>query len=140
MAEETSFAESLTSQEGQADLARTLTDYTLRNLPAEKLRLQAELDRTAQEIKGLTSNYADGRGQAVASIPLGLYLRWEQEVPGCWNDPNFKREFLSDNRACLLPGYKVKAKTVIFDMSHRPGIAPGVRLYWQNKDRVTGVS
>lgn len=136
---EPSFGEQLTSQQGQAELAAEITDSVNAQLPEEKLRLRRELDRTAQEVKGLTSNYADGRGQAIASIPPLAYLRWNLQYPGCWKMKDFVDEFLCDNRECLLPGYKPKAKTVYFDMGGKPSLTVGAALYWQNKERINSL-
>lgn len=128
------FATALSSD--RAKLAAEITDEVVAQLPEEKARLRRELDRTAKEARNLESNYADGRGQAVASIPMIAYLRWHQLLPGCWKIKEFVDEFLIDNRECLLPGYKPKAKTLYFDMAAKAGMSFGAKLYWQNKERV----
>lgn len=140
MVQENSFGSHLTSAQGRADLAREITDGVIQQLPEEKLKLRAQLDQTAQEIKGLESNYADGRGQAIASIPPLAYHRWNLLFPGCWKDRAFVDEFLQDNRECLLPGYKPKPKPIHVDMG-RGNFArafTGADLYWHNKERVNG--
>lgn len=136
---EENFAEQLASKQGQVELAREITDEVNAQLPQEKLRLRRELDRTAEEIKGLTSNYADGRGQAIASIPPLAYMRWNLQYPGIWKQKDFVDEFLYDNRECLLPGYKPKPKTVYFDMGGKPTLTVGASLYWQNKERINAL-
>lgn len=125
----------------QADLAREITDEVVAQLPEEKARLRRELDRTAQEVRGLESNHADGRGQAFASIPPIAYMRWNLLFPGCWRDRAFVDEFLQDNRECLLPGYKPKAKPIHFDMGRQRGATglTGASLYWANKERVNAM-
>lgn len=135
---EKGFAEQLATQTGQADLARELTEVTERSLPEEKARLRRELDQTAKEVRGLESNYADGRGQAVASIPPIAYYRWNLEFPGCWKIKEFVDEFLQDNRECLLPGYKPKPKPVFFDMGRTKmrSALTGADIYWALKDKV----
>lgn len=136
MAEE-NFAEQLATTAGQADLARELTEVTERSLPAEKARLRRELDQTAKEVRSLESSYADGRGQAVASIPAVAYFRWNLMFPGCWKDRAFVDEFLQDNRECLLPGYKPRGKTIHFDMGRKkPRTFTGADFYWANKEKV----
>lgn len=122
----------------QANLAREITDEVNAQLPEEKARLRRELDQTAREVRNLESNYADGRGQAIASIPPLAYHRWNLLLPGCWKDRAFVDEFLTDNRECLLPGYRPMGKAIYFDLGATNKAAPltGKMLYWANKDQV----
>lgn len=122
-------AEQFATKQGQADLARELTEFTERSLPAEKARLEAEMIRTAREARNTPSHFVDGLGQAKASIPPIAYMRWNLFYPGCWKDPAFEAEFLADNPACALNGYKAKAKTLYFDMASGATKAPGARIY-----------
>jgi len=54
----------------------------------------------------------------VASIPPIVYMRWQLEYPGCWQDKGFMEEFLFDNPQCALPGYRPRAKRMFFDMKN----------------------
>jgi len=100
-------------------LAAEITDFVKANLPREKAVAEQQMAQTAAEVKqGLAPTSGDGRGQAVASIPPILYIRWQQEYPGCWKDKGFIEEFLFDNPQCRLPGYKPRAKRMYFDMKH----------------------
>jgi len=101
--------ESLASEEkGQttSELAREITDSVQAQMPAEKAKAEQELLRTAQELRAKGSDWADGRGQAIGSIPPRMYMRWAQMLPGCWQDKQFVEEFLFDNPQCRAPGYR----------------------------------
>jgi hypothetical protein len=103
-------------------LAAELTDAVNANLPREKFIAQKQMAQTAKEVKESPEaipTSGDGRGQAMASIPPIVYIRWQQEYPGCWTDKSFLEEFLADNPQCQLPGYKPRAKRLWFDMKNR---------------------
>lgn len=101
-------------------LAAELTDAVNANLPREKAIAAQQMAQTAKEVKeGHGPTSGDGRGQAVASIPPIVYMRWQQEYPGCWKDKGFVEEFLFDNPQCALPGYKPRPKRMFFDIKHR---------------------
>ena len=121
-----------------AAVAREITDEVNAQLPQEKAKLAQQMAQTAKEVRGLESSHVDGRGQAIASIPPIAYHRWNLLLPGCWKDRAFVDEFLTDNRECLLPGYRPKSKAVVFDMAARGKISPGAKLYWQYKEAVNG--
>jgi len=100
-------------------LAAELTDAVNANLPHEKAVATQQMAQTAKEVReGHAPTSGDGRGQAMASIPPIIYMRWQQEYPGCWKDRGFLEEFLADNPQCQLPGYKPRAKRLWFDMKH----------------------
>jgi len=100
-------------------LAAELTDVVNDNLPREKVIAAQQMAQTAKEVQeGHVPTSGDGRGQAVASIPPIIYMRWQQEYPGCWKDRGFMEEFLFDNPQCRLPGYRPRAKRMWFDMKH----------------------
>ena len=124
----------LATETAKADFAREITDEVNAMLPAEKRKAEAQMRRTAEEMKreDLRPTKGDGRGQPVASIPPTIYLRWLQLYPGCWQDRDFVNEFLADNPQCLIPGYKPKAKTIYFDMAGK-GRSKGAQIYHQNK-------
>lgn len=100
-------------------LAAEITDLVNANLPKEKAVAERQMAQTAKEVKeGHAPTSGDGRGQAVASIPPIVYMRWQLEYPGCWQDKGFMEEFLFDNPQCALPGYRPRAKRLFFDMKH----------------------
>ena len=120
-------------------LAAEITDSVNGNLPREKEIAAQQMAQTAKEIRdGLAPTSGDGRGQAVASIPPIVYMRWQQEYPGCWKDRGFVEEFLWDNPQCRLDGYKPRPKRLFFDMKHgnRKLGNPGGDLYHDKKLRV----
>jgi len=101
------------------ELAAEITDSVNAQLPQEKARVAQQMAQTAKEVsEGIVPTSGDGRGQAMASIPPLVYIRWMQEYPGCWRDKGFLEEFLFDNPQCRLPGYKPRAKRLFFDMKH----------------------
>jgi len=120
-------------------IAAEITDEVRANLPREKAIAAQQMMATAQNVAdGLAPTSGDGRGQAMASIPPIIYMRWQQEYPGCWNDKGFMEEFLFDNPQCRLPGYKPRAKRLFFDMKHHnPKMNnPGGDLYHERKHKV----
>lgn len=101
------------------ELAAEITDEVKANLPKEKAIAVQQMAQTAKEVQeGHAPTSGDGRGQAMASIPPIVYMRWQQEYPGCWKDKGFLEEFLFDNPQCQLPGYKPRAKRQYFNMKH----------------------
>lgn len=111
-------------------LAAKITDQVNAELPEEKALAEQQLLKTAQELQERGSDFADGRGQAIASIPPRIYMRWHQLLPGCWQDKQFVMEFLKDNPQCRAPGYNPK----FTDARH--GFRMGVSFYQQNKEKV----
>ncbi len=127
-------------QQDHSSLAAEITDAVNANLPREKDVAAKQMARTAAEVQdGLAPTSGDGRGQAVASIPPIIYMRWQQEYPGCWKDKGFIEEFLFDNPQCRLPGYKPRAKRTFFDMKHGnlKLSNPGGDFYHERKAKVT---
>ena len=122
-----------------SEIAAEITDEVQAQLPAEKAKAVQQMLQTAKDVaEGLAPSSGDGRGQAVASIPPIVYMRWQQEYPGCWKDKGFVEEFLFDNPQCRLPGYRPRAKRLFFDMKHgnRKMNNPGGDLYHEKKLRV----
>ncbi len=110
--------EAILKQEHTA-LAAEITDIVRNNLPQEKAIASQQMEQTANEVKeGLSPTSGDGRGQALLSIPPIVYLRWQQEYPGCWSDKGFVEEFAADNPQCRLPGYQPRPKRLHFQMKH----------------------
>ena len=120
-------------------LAAEITDEVNAQLPQEKDQAARQMAQTAKEIKaGLAPTTGDGRGQPIASIPPIVYIRWQQEYPGCWRDKGFVEEFLFDNPQCQFPGYRPRAKRLHFDMKHRNLKIgnPGGDLYHEKKAKI----
>lgn len=97
---------------------------------AEKAKMVRDMDRTAAELKARGSQMAEGRGQAIGSIPARLYFRWQNMLPGCWQDREFVAEFLADNPQCAAPGYKPRASS----LRHSITFGPGAQFYHQYKN------
>ena len=49
------------------------------------------------------SQWQEAMGQKIGSIDLATFVRWQQEVPGCWDDPDFVKRFLAANPECAAP-------------------------------------
>lgn len=131
--------ESLLRDHEHSEIAADITDAVNGNLPREKAVAEQQMAQTAADVKaGLAPTSGDGRGQAVASIPPIVYLRWQQEYPGCWKDKGFVEEFLWDNPQCALPGYKPRPKRTFFNMKHNnPKLNnAGGDLYLERKAKV----
>lgn len=114
-------------------VARDLTDYVNAGLPAEKKQAEADMIATGQMLQKTGSLATkEGLGQRVASIPARVYHRWDQLYPGCWKDPEFVREFLTDNPQCRAPGYYGKAS----GLRHGITFSGGAAIYHLNKKTV----
>jgi hypothetical protein len=75
-------------------------------LPFEKKDIEQRGEQIGKELKEAGSLRIDGVGQLLAKIPLNLYIRWQQQYPGCWMDEEFTRAFLKDN-----PQFKAVTQT-----------------------------
>jgi hypothetical protein len=117
----------------EAELARSITDSVVENFPREKADTERRMIQTARELAERGSDYADGRGQAIGSIPPNLYMRWNIMLPGCWQDREFVMEFLKDNPQCLAPGFKPKFRDVRKGFT---AIGAGATFYKANKAKV----
>lgn len=82
-------------------------DFALRS--DEAYRKYLELEKVENRKKMLEQARAeaqerrktvDGIGQVTGHIPTNVYLRWEKQYPGCWQDKEFRREFFRDNPEC----------------------------------------
>lgn len=136
---ETNITPSTLLKQEHTALAAEITDIVKANLPREKSIAARQMQQTASEVKqGLAPTSGDGRGQALLSVPPIIYMRWQQEYPGCWNDEQFCAEFAYDNPQCCLPGYKPRAKRRFFDMKHGNLKLNNVGgdLYWDRKFKV----
>jgi hypothetical protein len=115
-----------------ANLARSITDEVVSQLPDEKRKAEREMIQTAKELAERGSDWADGRGQAIGSIPSRVYMRWQLMLPGCWQDRSFVQEFLKDNPQCRAPGWRPSGAR---DLRH--GFTVGEKFYQDNKAKVT---
>lgn len=106
-------------QQEHSALAAEITDAVRANLPREKAIASMQMAQTAKEIsEGIVPTAGEGRGEPMLSVPPIIHIRWQQEYPGCWHDPQFCAEFGFDNPQCCLPGFKPMAKRMFFDMKH----------------------
>jgi len=90
------------------DETRKLWKMAEAMLPAEKHDLKKRGDAVAKNLRETGPLRIDGVGQLMAKIPLALYIRWQQEFPGCWQDEGFTKAFLRDN-----PQFKAVMKSDI---------------------------
>jgi len=116
--------------QSSAELAREITAGVQAELPAEKAKAELDMAATGKALQERGSDFADGRGQAIGSIPSCVYMRWAQMLPGCWGDRQFVEEFLADNPQCRAVGYKPKPHSL------RHGFQMGASFYRQNKNKV----
>ena len=63
----------------------------------EKVLQENRMKDTARLERMTARKTVDGLGQLTAIIDLQNYLRWDQQMPGCWGDKSFGREYLRDN-------------------------------------------
>lgn len=71
----------------------------------EREKREAEYNhiKWAKENQKLGPQQQEGLGQKLGSIDFRVWLRWQQEVPGCWGDPGFVKQFLAANPECAAP-------------------------------------
>ena len=100
--------------------------------PAEKAKAVADMNRTATELKARGSDYVDGRGQKIGSIPPRIYFRWQNMLPGCWQDKTFVEEFLWDNPQCRAVGYNPPSHSLRNSITYTGSVA----LYHLKKHEV----
>jgi hypothetical protein len=122
--------------DASAIAARELWDYTQNQMPQEKAQMVRDMDQTAKELKERGSDWADGRGQAIASIPPRIYMRWHQQYPGCWKDKQFVAEFLKDNPQCCAPGYRPRPS----GLRHGFTFSAGKAIYHKYKANMSVIS
>jgi len=79
------------------DEVRKLWNIADAMLPHEKNDIIERGNKIGKELQNQGSLRIDGVGQMIAKIPLALYIRWQQEFPGCWQDKEFVESFLKDN-------------------------------------------
>lgn len=79
------------------DEARKMWALADAMLPFEKKDIEERGKQIGKELRQAGSLRIDGVGQLKAKIPLSLYIRWQQEFPGCWQDEGFVNAFLKDN-------------------------------------------
>lgn len=94
------------------NVLREFYDEVAATIPQEKVQQGIELAKTAKVLRDEGSTRMDGLGQKVASVPARIYHRWNQMLPGCWNDRSFVMAFLQDNPECAAPGFWPKYNTL----------------------------
>ena len=100
------------------DEARKLWGVAENALPAEKANIEARGKVIGSKLHQEGSLRIDGVGQKVAEIPLALYVRLEQQFPGCMRDKEFVDALLADNPQFRAQGYRPKQHSLrhAFDM------------------------
>lgn len=83
--------------ENTPENARMMWDLAEAMLPHEKNDIEERGKQIGKKLREEGSLRIDGTGQKIAEIPLALYVRWQQEFPGCWQDKGFVEAFLKDN-------------------------------------------
>lgn len=84
-------------------LERELRQMALREQEVHKLQqeaMQAEIARHADQAQ---YTMVDGLGEVEFETDMDTYLYWEIKQPGCWDDPQFRREFVRDNPGARPP-------------------------------------
>ena len=114
------------------ELLQAIRKEALDGEGAEKRKMVADMARTAEELKARGSEYVDGSGQRAGAIPGRIYFRWQNMLPGCWQDEEFVSEFLYDNPQCCAPGYRPKPRGIRHGVTYGAG---GV-FYHSNKMHV----
>jgi hypothetical protein len=89
----------------EAEFAYGLHDYVLKNVDKEKARAVLNQARIARIMQQAGSVSINGIGQKIGSIDARTFFRWEQQLPGCWRNDEFRKEFLRDNPNARAPGY-----------------------------------
>lgn len=74
--------------------------------PKEKAEIRDRQPLIAKELRDAGSVRMNGVGQRIARIDYRVYWRWNQELPGCWQDKGFVDAFLRDN-----PCYRAKTES-----------------------------
>ena len=95
-----------TTLENNPDEVRKLWGHVESQLGQEKDEYSRRGIKIGKSLREQGSLRIDGVGQKIAEIPLGLYIRWQQEFPGCWQDKGFVDAFLKDN-----PQFKAVTKS-----------------------------
>lgn len=83
--------------ENTPENARQMWSIAEAMLPYEKQDIEQRGREIGKKLHDEGSLRIDGTGQKIAEIPLNLYIRWQQEFPGCWQDKGFVTAFLKDN-------------------------------------------
>jgi len=91
---------------GDADLEAAVRDELIRGQFAEQALALAEQERIAQANHQIERAFTDGLGQCTMAVDIGLYTYWEQRMPGCWSDPDFRKRMARDN-----PELRVKSRS-----------------------------
>ena len=63
----------------------------------EKVLQEQRMRENARYEAMIPRKTVEGLGQLTAVFDLQNYIRWEQDMPGCWGDKSFSREFIRDN-------------------------------------------
>ena len=82
-------------------------------LPHEKNDILERGKQIGKELHETGPLRIDGVGQLIGKIPLALYIRWQQEFPGCWQDKGFTEAFLKDNPQFAAPRKSVIRNSII---------------------------
>lgn len=115
-----------------ADFLRSVKESVIEQFPQEKAKGASDIAATGRALQAEGSSRMDGLGQKMGSIPGRIYFRWQQMLPGCWQDKQFVEEFLYDNPACCAPGYRPKPRQLRHGFTYTGGAA----FYHQNKEKI----
>lgn len=89
--------ESLKTNYSDPDLAEIVEKIIKPEVAVEKAGYKERQSRIARLNHRLGSQQQEAMGQKIGSVDLATYIRWNQMVPGCWDDPGFVKKFLADN-------------------------------------------
>lgn len=99
--------------ENTPDEARRMWALADAMLPHEKNDIIERGNAIGKELRETGPLRIDGVGQLIGKIPLSLYIRWQQEFPGCWQDKEFTEAFLKDNPQFAAPRKSVIRNSII---------------------------
>lgn len=91
---------------GDADMEQAVREELIRGIYAEQAMARAEQLRIAEANHRLERAFVDGLGQCTMAVDLGVYTYWEQRMPGCWADKDFRQRMARDN-----PELRVKSRS-----------------------------
>ena len=92
---------------------RGIYDQALRNVPDEKAKGILERAKIARILQNAGSVRVPGLGQKIGTVDARTFMRHHQERPRCWDDKEYREEFLRDNPECRAAGYRPKSRKQI---------------------------
>jgi hypothetical protein len=79
------------------------------SVPAEKVKATMQQAFIGRALIKEGATAVEGLGQKLGEVDARTYFRWQQALPGCWQDKTFVHEFFRDNEQCRAKGWTPKA-------------------------------